>query len=352
MTVYIGVDFHPHQQTVCWCDPSTGEIHSKNLSHHSPELKQFYQKMPPAIIGIEASTNAPWYEALLHETGHELRVGNPVLIRAKATSRHKSDKRDAELIFDLLRTNEFPTLWRRERDSSQVLEILKLRQSFVTQRTQIYNRLQALGHAFGLPKSPMKTLARQTVLKACPATEAQDLHRRHLFTALGNLNDQITKLEVWLQQQATSNARVQLLETQTGVGYLTALAVVHGLGEVKRFTKVSKQVAAFVGLEPVEKSSASKIKFGGISKKGSWIVRYLLGQAGNIAMRYDPFLKGFSKRLGKKKPKAVVKTAVARKLVVKLAVMLRDNITAAEFDRRGRTEGDARGATRSAMTVV
>ena len=130
MTVYIGVDFHPHQQTVCWCDPSTGEIQSKNLYHNSPELKQFYQQMPSAIIGIEASTQAPWYEALLHETGHELRVGNPALIRAKATSRHKSDKRDAELIFDLLRTNEFPTLWRRERDSSQVLEILKLRQSF------------------------------------------------------------------------------------------------------------------------------------------------------------------------------------------------------------------------------
>ena len=69
MTVYIGADFHPHQQTVCWCDPETGEIQSKNLSHNSAEPKQFYQAMPPAIIGIEASTNAPWYEALLHETG-------------------------------------------------------------------------------------------------------------------------------------------------------------------------------------------------------------------------------------------------------------------------------------------
>lgn len=344
MTVYIGVDFHPHQQTVCWCDPATGEIQSKNLYHHSIELKEFYQQMPSAIIGIEASTNAPWYEALLHETGHELRVGNPVLIRAKATSRHKSDKRDAELIFDLLRTNEFPTLWRRERDSSQVLEILKLRQSFVTQRTQTYNRLQALGHAFGLPKSPMKTLAMQTVLKECPATEAQALQRTQLFTALESLTERISELEVWLQQQTKANAQVQLLETQIGVGFLTALAVVHGLGDVTRFTKVSKQVAAFVGLEPVEKSSASKVRFGSVSKKGSWIVRYLLGQAGNIAARYDPFLKGFSKRLGKKKPKAVVKTAVARKLVVKLAVMLRDNITAAEFDRRGRTEGNARGA--------
>ena len=64
------------------------------------------------------------------------------------------------------------------------------------------------------------------------------------------------------------------------------------------YTFLSKQIAAFVGLEPVEKSSSTKLKFGGISKKGSWIVRYLLGQAGNIAARYDPFLKSFSKRLG------------------------------------------------------
>ena len=188
----------------------------------------------------------------------------------------------------------------------------------------------------------MKTQVMQTALKDCPATEAQELQRTQWFTALADLNARIEALETWLQTQATTQAQVQLLQTQVGVGYLTALAVVHGLGEVTRFPKLSKQVAAFVGLEPVEKSSASKIKFGGISKKGSWIVRYQLGQAGNIAARYDPQLKSFSKRLGKKKPKAVVKTAVARKLVVKLAIMLRDNITAAEFDRRGRTEGNAR----------
>ena len=342
MTLYMGVDFHPHQQTVCWCEIGTGEIKTLTLFHTSPALKEFYQTMPPSIVGIEASTNALWFEALLADTGHELRVGNPALIRAKATSRHKSDKRDAELLFDLLTKQEFPTLWRRDRASSQVLDLLKLRLSFVTQRTQLYNRLQALGHSFGLPKAPMKTLAQQTALKECPANEAQDLHRTQLFTALDHLNERIRELDLWLQQQATSNAQVQRLQTQVGVGVLTALAVVHGVGDITRFTHVSKQVPAFVGLEPLEKSSAAKIKFGGISKKGSWLVRYLLGQAGHLAARHDPSLKSFSKRLSKKKPKAVVKTAVARKLVVKLAIMMRDEITAAQFDQRGRTEGNAR----------
>jgi hypothetical protein len=55
MTLYIGVDFHPHQQTVCWCDWQTGEIKTRQLFHNSSDLKKFYQNQPPAIVGIEAS---------------------------------------------------------------------------------------------------------------------------------------------------------------------------------------------------------------------------------------------------------------------------------------------------------
>jgi transposase len=50
---------------------------------------------------------------MLIELGHELKVGNPSLIRARARSRHKSDKRDADLILDLLVKDEFPAVWRR-----------------------------------------------------------------------------------------------------------------------------------------------------------------------------------------------------------------------------------------------
>jgi len=65
--------------------------------------------------------------------------------------------------------------------------------------------------------------------------------------------------------------------------------------------------------------------------------------AAHIASRSDVKLKSFYKRLAKKKPKPVAKTAAARKLLVKLAIMLRDQITAEEFDQRGRTVGNARG---------
>lgn len=214
MELYLGVDFHPHQQTVCWCDPLTGEIKLKTLRHDSDEVRTFYQQMPPAIVGIEATAQATWFEQLLFDNQHKLLVGNPKLIRLRPTSRHKSDNRDAELIFDLLRRGEFPTLWRRPPECTQLLEILRLRTQFVRQRTQTYNRLQALAHAAGLPKGRMKTEAYQQRLSEVELNEAMQLRRQHLFALLAQLEQQISELEHWLQKQAAANDRVKLLLTR------------------------------------------------------------------------------------------------------------------------------------------
>ncbi len=113
MTLYIGVDFHPYQQSVSYCDTGQGEVHQTSLIHNVEQVRRFYRQLPKAVVGIEASCTAAWFEQMLFDLGHELRVGNPTAIRARARSRHKSDKRDADLILDLLLKDEFPTLWRR-----------------------------------------------------------------------------------------------------------------------------------------------------------------------------------------------------------------------------------------------
>lgn len=344
MTLYIGVDFHPHQQTAAWCDTTTGETRTVELKHDLEKIREFYKTLPePAVIGIEASARAVWFENMLFETGHKLFVGNPVLIRKRATSRHKNDRRDAGLILDLLLRNEFPSIWRRPAESNHVLNIMGLRQSLVRQRTQCYNRLQALAHSVGMPKGRMKSIAVQAVLKTARMGESDSIRREHLFSLIEQLQGQIDELSNWLKNKADGDSSTRLLQTQKGVGYLTALVTVHTLGDLTRFKKVNKEVVGFAGLDPRESSSAGRIRFGSITKAGSPLLRYHLGQAALITTRYDPRLKAFYKRLSKKKPKVVAKTAAARKLLVKLAIMLRDNITADEFDQRGRTVGNARG---------
>jgi transposase len=161
MTLYIGVDFHPHQQTIALCSSGDGEVRQTTLLNNPVQVRSFYEQFPKAVVGVEASCTAFWFEQMLSELGHELKVGNPNLIRARARSRHKSDKRDADLILELLVKGEFPALWRRPVESQEVLEQLRFRYQLVKQRTQVCNRLQALAHAAGLPKKRHSN-------KACP----------------------------------------------------------------------------------------------------------------------------------------------------------------------------------------
>src|SRR5687768_12814198 len=282
MTLYIGVDFHPHQQTVALCETDNGEIQQTSLFHNLELVRRFYSQLPNAVVGVEASCSAAWFEQMLSDLGHELKVGNPTLIRARARSRHKSDKRDADLILDLLLKDEFPALWRRSMQSQSVLEQLRFRHQLVKQRTQVCNRLQALAHLAGLPKRSMQTKRARQDLAEVRLSETQAFQRDQLFEMLDDLTRRIKTIEHWLEEKAARDRKVQLLLTHKGVGLLSAIAVVHTLGDVSRFAS-SKQAVAFAGLDPLERSSAGRIRTGSISKAGSTLLRQLLGQAMHVA---------------------------------------------------------------------
>ena len=306
------------------------------MFHNLEKVRSFYEQLPNAVIGIEATCRGAWFEQLIEEFGHELRIGNPSLIRAR--SRHKSDKRDAELILDLLLKDEFPALWRRSLKSLSVLEQIKFRHALVKHRTQVCNRLQALAQAAGLPKRGIQTKTTRAALMAANFTDTQVFQRDQLLAMLEDLNSRIKLVEGWLEQRASVDARVKLLTTHKGVGKLSALAVVHILGDVSRF-RSSKQAVAYTGLDPLERSSAGRMRFGSISKAESSALRHLLGQAMHAAIRYDGELKSFYKRLAARRSKSVAKDAATRKLLVRLFIMLRDEIEYAEFKRRGTAVG-------------
>jgi transposase len=338
MTLYIGVDFHPHQQTVAFCETQEGEIRQTVLAHNPELVRRFYAQFSRAVVGIEASCSAAWFEQMLFDLGHTLKVGNPTLIRARARSRHKSDKRDAELILDLLLKQEFPALWRRSAESQAVLEQLRFRHQLIKQRTQICNRLQALAHSAGLPKRSMQTKCSRKSLNEARLTETQTFQRDQLFELLDDLTERIKVIESWLAEKAAADRQVQLLLTHKGVGLLSAIAVVHILGDVTRFAS-SKQAVAFTGLDPLERSSAGKVRKASISKAGNTLLRQLLGQAMHVAVRYDGELKAFYQRLATRRSKPVAKVAATRKLLIRLFVMLRDEIDYSEFKRRGSAVG-------------
>jgi transposase len=122
--------------------------------------------------------------------------------------------------------------------------------------------------------------------------------------------------------------------THPGVGPLTALATLVILGPGERFP-TSKHVVSYVGLAPAVASSAGKQRVGRITKQGNTMLRHILGQAAQSAVRKDPALKRLYYRILQRRGKARAQVAAARALLVRLYIMRRDGIDYEEFRRRG-----------------
>jgi transposase len=238
----------------------------------------------------------------------------------------------------LLLKDEFPALWRRSLEGQSVLELLRFRHALVKHRTQVCNRLQALAHAAGLPRRGIQTKRARLALLKANFTETQSFERDQLFEILDDLSGRIKMIEGSLAGRAAGDPGVERLLTHKGIGLLSALVVVHTLGDISRFPS-SKEAVAYTGLDPLERSSAGKTRYGAISKAGSSVLRHLLGQAMHVAARYDGELKAFYKRLAMRRSKPIAKVAATRKLLIRLFIMLRDGINYAEFKRRGSAVG-------------
>lgn len=346
MTIYCGVDFHPRQQSVSYCDADDGEIRYREFHHESDDLHGFYSQFTgEVIVGLEASGYSAWFEQSLASLGHQVWLGDAAEIRRRARRRQKNDRRDAELILDLLLKGEFPRVHCPPPESREVLRLLRYRHRLIRMRTQVKNSLRALALSAGsVKKMWLFGPGGRAELYGLPMTAAMSHQRDGWLELLADLSGRVIRLDEQLKQVARGDERVQLLQTHPGIGLLTSLALVHTLEPVSRFGG-GRKVAAYVGLEPMEHSSAGKQRFLGISKGGSRLLRYLLVEAAHTAAKRDEGLKKFYQRLVYRRGAAKAKVAVARKLLIRGYIILRDHVDYEEFLRRGVEARPARLAT-------
>ncbi len=294
----MGCDLHTRYQVVARVDTETGEMVTRRLEHQSGEARAFYASLPSrGLIGIEATGCTVWFERMLSELGHELWVGDPAEIRARAVRRQKTDTRDAEQLLDLLLTQRFPRIWvptPEERDGRQ---LLKQRDKLVRMRTSVKNQLHYLAMSQGVcRKRKLWSERGRQELQALELGPWASRRRQELLDLLDRLEPQIEELDQAVKAEAARRPEVVRLIKQKGVGPVTALAFVLTLGPVERFSN-SRKVVSYLGLNPSEHSSGGRQRLGHISKQGNEMLRWLLVEAGQSAAQFDPELRRKYQRL-------------------------------------------------------
>jgi len=323
----IGCDYHPGFQQIAFVDTETGEWKEQRLEHREP-AEAFYRELASrgakVRVGMEASGHARWFERLLAELEIELWLGDAAVIRAKRGRRKpKTDRQDAQHILHLLLKDDFPKIWVPSWENRDLRQLLWHRHRMVQARTRIMNQLQAVALNEGLRcKKRLWREKGRKQLEAIRLAPWASRRREDLLKLLDGLNPTIAELTQAIDQEVEKSAEARRLMTHPGVGPLTALAFVLIIGKAERF-QCGKQIAAYLGLVPLEDSSGDRRRLGHITKQGNSLLRFLLVESAQVAARSIPQWRNQYFHLAMRRGRKIAKIAMARKLAIRLFWMMR-----------------------------
>jgi transposase len=339
--IIIGVDFHPEFQQIVFLDRDTGEFQEKRLAHPA-EAEQFYRALAArgqkVRVGMEASGPARWFERLVTELQFELWVGDAANIQSKRARKQKTDRQDAQHILKLMLQDDFPRIWVPSGENRDLRQLLWHRHRMVQARTRIMNQLQAVAINEGVrgKKKLWRAGGRQQLESFLLAAWASR-RRRDLLELLDRLSPTIAELSQAIEQEAEKCPDARRWRTHPGVGARTALAFVLIIGDAERF-QCAKQVASYLGLVPLEKSSGNRRRLGHITQQGSSMLRFLLVEAAQVTVRSLPEWRSRNFRLMMRRGPKTGKVAMARRLAIGLYWMWRQRLNYEQLKSSVRTQ--------------
>lgn len=334
----VGCDLHARQQSIAMMDSETGELTEKVVKHEGNAIREFYASLEgPVVVGLEATGAMQWFLELLEELGIQYRVGHPAKIRAAETRQQKHDRRDAKVILDLLLMKDrFPEIWMPSTEQRDLRTLLRDRHQWVKMRTRLQHTLQAIALNHALRKgSALWTAAGRQALRGLVLPDYSAQRRDELLRLYTQLEQRIQELDQQVEKEARQRPQARRLLTHPGVGPVTALATEVFVGDPHRFA-TANQVASYIGMIPCEYSSGKRQRLGKLTKEGNSLLRYLWTEATLHAAVKDPELRRFYRRKLVQKGMGKARVATARKLGIRLWIMLRDQIDYEEFCRRGK----------------
>ena len=280
----------------------------------------FFAGLSPCLVGLEACASAHYWARELQALGHEVRLIPPQYVKPFVKT-NKNDASDAEAICEALMRPTMRFAAAKSAEQQSVLMLHRARELLVRQRTMLINALRGHCGEFGLvvAQGASKVTA---LIEMIEDPEDEDLPAL-ARTALGSLVEQlrmtqiqILGLEKKLKAWHRTNEASRRLETIPGVGVITATALVATIGDASQFHS-GRQLAAWLGLVPRQRSSGGKERLGRISKRGDGYIRRLLVHGARADLRWSKHRKErrsiWQESLLARRPTNVVLVAMANK---------------------------------------
>lgn len=329
-------------------DVQTGEIAEGQTCTTTKALTDLVVQQQPNLVLCEACTMSHLLSDAVRASGLpcEFRAANT---NADAwrwkTTRHKTDRSDADKLIRLYRADSLPTVHIPDRLGREFRRIVQHRCRLVERRSAAYAALRSTckRHQVKLANGDqawssagLERIARlvEPVVNNPSITLRQNdvwlLEVSQLLDQIRLLNRQIDQIEAVIKEELAHRPESKRLMSAPGIGICLTSVILAYLGDPRRF-RTGKQVAAYAGLVPQLRQSGKTERIGHITKAGNVRLRKLLINAAWIAVRHNPWARDqFHRLCGGSRAKSrrrIAIVAVARRLLVRCWAMLRDETT-------------------------
>jgi transposase len=319
--MYLGIDIHKRYAQVAVLDED-GEI-DREVRVKNANLDEIAQEYAGSEAAIEATGN--YYH--IHDTLSEyldVTVANPAKLKLIGDSDRKTDRIDAKQLARLVRLGSVPESYVPSDEIRESRALVRGRYKLVQNRKDYANKIHGLLTEHGITRKvkPLSVKGREFLEELTLPAPWNTLLEAYL-EVIETFTDQIERLEAAIEERAASRPETQLLMTIPGVSYYSSLLIHAEIGEIDRFDE-AKQVVSYAGLNPVIRESGDSRFEGGISKKGSGKLRWILVQCSYVAVHNceDKYLSRFYNRLAGRKSAKEAIVATSRKLLVSIFHML------------------------------
>ncbi|TIS85291.1 IS110 family transposase, partial [Mesorhizobium sp.] len=217
----------------------------------------------------------------LVELGHRCDVVAPSLIPKRPGERVKTNRRDAVTLARLLRAGELTGIWVPDAVHEAVRDLVRVRSSasedLRKKRQQLLSFLLRHGRVFSGRKNWGPAHARWLAAQKFDHP-AQQIVFQDQVDVITDAQNRLERLDAQLAELVPSWSMAPVVaayQALRGVSFIVAVTFVSEVGDVRRFDN-PRQLMAFLGLVPSERSTGETVKRGGLTLAGNRRARRVL----------------------------------------------------------------------------
>lgn len=288
------------------------------------------------LCAYEAGPTGFHLHDYLTQQGQPCFIVSPLSIPKAKNDKVKNNRIDSEKLSTYLRSGELKAIRVPYGSYRELRHLINMRENYVCIRKTAKQRIKALllsDYLYPALKDVEQNWSNNFIqhLKRLPSTPAVRQRLDMLLMDLDYARKQtlsiLKQLRAFNKGSPEIKQNVEYLQSIPGLGFITAISILGRIGDPRNLKDV-REIAAFVGLVPAEKSTGDSINQGSITHLGNRNLRCLLIEASWVAIRKDTELRQFYCRIkARHHPRIAARkaiVAVARKLTQRIYKILKE----------------------------